>query len=556
MPAASSRWRQLAKTVRPLFAPAVRTHTLAGLALLVALALSLNGLNVVNSYVGRGFMTSLADREVAAFYRYGFYYLGVFLASTIVAVSSQFAQDRLALFWRQSLTTHLVDQYLDRHAYYHLHAVAEIDNPDQRLSEDVRSFTATLLSFLMILLNSSITIVSFAVILCSIDTRLFLAAVGYAVVGSLATVLLGHRLVSLNYQQLNKEADLRYALVRIREYTEPIALLRGEPEEDNQVRERLAQVVAVVKRVIGVNRNIGFFTSFFNYLAPILPIILVAPSFLRHEIEFGQVTQSAMAFTQFLGGLAVFIAQFQNISNFAAVITRLGTLKSSIHMAQLPIHGQIQLRQDDTRVAYEKLTLTTSEENRVLIEELSLEIPRGRRLLVQGSDGAGKIALFRATAGLWDAGSGTIVRPHAEQMMFLPHKPYTILGTLRDQALYGLHDRGIRDEQLRETLHSLKLDPVVERVGGLDAERDWPATLSVGEQQLLAFARLLLASPPFAFLDQVVNALSPSRGEQLYQLLAASSITYLSIGDHGQIRPYHDWKLEIAEDGQWSMEKA
>jgi putative ATP-binding cassette transporter len=523
-------------------------------ALLVVLALSLNGLNVVNSYVGRGFMTSLANREVASFYRYGLYYLAVFFASTLVAVTLQFAQDCLALFWRQSLTTDLVDQYLDSRAYYHLHSVAEIDNPDQRLSEDVRSFATTLLSFFMILLNSSITIVSFAAILCSIDLRLFLAAVGYAVVGSLATVLLGHRLVSLSYQQLNKEADLRYALVRIREYAEPIALLHGEAEEKNQVRERLAQVVAVIRRGIGVNRNVGFFTSFFNYLAPILPIVLVAPSFLRHEMEFGQVTQSAMAFTQFLSGLAVFIAQFQSISAFAAVVTRLGSLKTSIDKAQSPIYGRIRLRHDDTRVAYENLTLTTPEENRVLIQDLSLQITRGRRLLVRGSDDAAKIALFRATAGLWNTGSGTIVRPHPTQIMFLPRKPYTILGTLRDQVLYGLHDRQIDDDLLRETLRSLMLERVVERVGGLDAERDWPATLSIGEQQRLALTRLLLANPPFAFLDQLVNALSPAQGEQLYQLLAASSITYLTIGDHGHIGPYHDGTLEIAAAGSWSTE--
>ena len=209
------------------------------------------------------------------------------------------------------------------------------------------------------------------------------------------------------------------------------------------------------------------------------------------------------------------------------------------------------MREDNAHVAYDKLSLRTPGDGRLLIADLTLEIPRGRRLLVLGNDGAGKTALFRATAGLWSAGTGKVACPHRDQMMFLPQKPYTIFGTFRDQLLYGLHDRGITAERLREVLRSLKLEPVVQRVGGLDAERDWPTTLSVGEQQLLAFARLLLASPPFAFLDQPISSLGPQRGKQLYALLATTPITYLSVGDHTHLEEYHDVVLDLAEDGTW-----
>jgi vitamin B12/bleomycin/antimicrobial peptide transport system ATP-binding/permease protein len=549
------RWPQLVKITKPLFASAIRWRTLVMLALIIIFLLALNGSNVVNSYVGRNFITALTKREAAAFYTFALYYLGIFCVSTIVAVFYQFFQDRLALFWRKSLTRHFLGQYLAEQAYYRLRAQTEIDNPDQRISEDVRSFTTTLLSFALLILNSSITIVTFAGILWLIAPQLVLAAVLYAIVGSLITILLGYRLVGLNYLQLAKEADLRYGLVRIREYAEPIALLQGEPEEDHQVLNRLERVVEIVKRVIAVNRNMGFFTSYFNYLVPILPIILVAPSYLRGEIEFGEVTQAAMAFAQLVGALAVFIAQFQNFSAFAAVVTRLGSLETAIQEAQTQAQGQIHIAWDDTRVAYDKLTLTTppsaGQGGRVLIKELSLEIPRGRRLLIKGNDGAGKSALFRATAGLWSNGTGSVVCPHRDKMMFLPQKPYTILGNLRDQMLYGLHEHSISDEQILEVLRALKFDSIVQRVGGLDSERDWLATLSIGEQQQLAFVRLLLANPRFAFLDQAISSLDPQRGKQLYQLLAATSITYLSVGDHVHIQEYHDLVLELTEVGSW-----
>jgi vitamin B12/bleomycin/antimicrobial peptide transport system ATP-binding/permease protein len=165
--------------------------------------------------------------------------------------------------------------------------------------------------------------------------------------------------------------------------------------------------------------------------------------------------------------------------------------------------------------------------------------------------GAGKSALFRATAGLWSNGTGNVRCPHRDKMMFLPQKPYTILGTLRDQMLYGLHDHGISDVRLLEVLRALKFDMIVQRVGGLDAERDWLAALSIGEQQQLAFVKLLLANPHFAFLDQAISSLDPQRGKQLYQILAATSITYLSVGDHVHIQEYHDLVLELSEDGSW-----
>ena len=547
-------WSQLLTIGKPLFTPEKRWRTFGGLSLILALLLSLNALNVVNSYVGRGFMTAIADREVHRFYLFTLCYAGVFAASTIVAVFYQYSQDRLALLWREWLTRYLTDRYLGDVAYYRLSKRDDIDNPDQRISENVSSFTMTLLSFVLMLLNSTMTTIAFASILWSISLWLLVGAVLYAVFGSLGTILLGRRLVYYDNLQLQKEADLRFGLVHIREHVEAIALLHGEARENDQIRSRLQRVVDNVKRVIAINRNVGFFTSGFNYVTPILPVLIVAPMYLRGEIEFGVVTQSAMAFAQLLGALSIIVVQFQNISTFVAVVNRLGSLGDALEEARVPANRTIQFVEDCKRVAFEHLTLRTPKNNRLLLEDLSLEVPRGRRLLILGDDGAGKSALFRAAGGLWETGSGTVVRPPREQLLFLPAQPYLTSGTIRAQLLYGLSEDKFTDEWLLRALHTVKFDCILERVGGLDVEHDWEHILSSGEQQLLAFARLLLANPRFAFLDRSVNALPPQRARQLYQVLAATTISYLSIGDHVHIQEYHDMVLELHDNGSWRVQ--
>lgn len=292
---------------------------------IVALLLALNALNVVNSYVGRNFITAIAMRERGQYFRFALLYVAVFAASAVAGVSQQFVQDRLALSWRDWLTRHLLDRYLSGRMFERIRAKKDIDNPDQRIAEDVRTFTSTLLSFVVMLANAALTTVAFASVLWSITPLLLLIAVLYAVLGSMFTILLGHRLVPLDNLQLKKEADLRLALINVREHGEP----RGEREqrhERGRIRARLRRVVHNRRAIIGVTRNVGFFASGYNYLVQIVPILIVAPFYLSGRIELGVVTQSAMAFAQLLGALSLVVAQFQSISTLAAVIRRLASL--------------------------------------------------------------------------------------------------------------------------------------------------------------------------------------------------------------------------------------
>lgn len=545
-------WSRLAAISVPFFRSEVRWRAWGALGLILFLLLSLNGLNVINSYVGRRFMTALAERQAHQFALYGGYYLAVFAGSTIVAVLYQFTQDRLALLWRQWLSNHLIRGYLSEHAYYEIEVGHHLDNPDQRITEDVRSFTTSMLSFLLILLNSLLTILAFAGILWLITPALLFTAILYAACGSLATVYLGRRLPGLNNQQLKKEADLRHSLIRVREYSEPIALMQGEAGERSYVARGLQIAVDNFAGIIRVNRNVGFFTSGYNYLVPILPLLLVAPRYFRGDVEFGAVTQGAMAFAQVIGALSVVIAQFQNLSMFAAVVTRLGEIQETIQGA-IERPRPIEIIEDDSRFAFERLSLWSPEGGgRPLVSELSLEIEPGQRLLINGPNGAGKTAVFKATAGLWRHGRGRIVRPPRTQMMFLPERPYTIPGTLRDQLLYGLAPADYADRDLAEKMESVGLGYVLER-GGLDSRSDWVNELSEGEQQLLAIARLLLAAPPFALLDYATSALLPDKARQVYEILARSAITYISIGDPQLLDRYHDLRVDFETGGGWRL---
>jgi putative ATP-binding cassette transporter len=550
-------WLQIVKISKPFFTSAQRTSAWGWLTVLLVSLLVQSGLNVVNSYVGRDFMTAIAAREPHRYSVFALLYVGVFAVLTVVDVFYQYTQDRLKLLWRQWLTQHFVDRYLSGQAYCRLLRRSEIDNPDQRISQDINTFTATTVSFALTILNSTITILAFAGVLWSITPWLFLAAVLYALFGSVLTMVLGRRLVGLNNLQLKKEADLRYELIRTREYADTIALLHGEKREETRIGGRLQNAVDNFLAIITVIRNLGFFTSGFKYLVAVIPVLIVAPRYLRGEIEFGVVTQAAMAFAQVVGqATQLIVVQFQNLAEYLAVVRRLGTLWDAISEAAAPPRKALQIVEDDTRVAYDQLTLRTPKEGRLLINKLSVEVPRGKRLLIEGPNGAGKSALFRATAGIWMEGEGRIFRPHRDQLMVLPQRPYTAPGSLRDQLLYGLPVEELSSDQLLATLHAVKLAPLLERVGGLDVEQDWANTLSPGEQQLLAFARLLLANPPFALLDEAVSALNPQRCKQLYQILFRTSISYISVADHVSIREYHDMVLELHQDGQWNVEPA
>jgi putative ATP-binding cassette transporter len=546
----------------PFFASEQRVKAIAAVALLVALLFGTNGLNVINSYVGRDFMSDLAERHARSFYLHALMLAGVFALSTVCEVLTRYTEQRLGILWREWLTRTLLDRYLAGRTYRRVAARDDIDNPDQRVTDDVKAFTTTTLSFLILLLNAGLTLAAFAGVLWSITPWLLLAAAGYAACGSLSTALLGWRLVGLDHHQLQKEADLRFALARFRDRTDDVALAGGEDEEKRRLRGRLGEVVANFRSIINVNCRLGFFTTGYNYMVQIIPAAVVAPLYISGRVEFGTVTQSAMAFTQVLAAFSLFVAKFQDLSAFAAVVGRVSGIWEATapaeaareeRAAEPAAAGAADAAGQPHRLAYAGLTLRTPEGDRVLVRDLSLEVPQGRRIVVTGPTGAGKSALHLATAGLWEKAQGKVVLSGAEGVLFLARRPYLTTGTLRDVLLYALDRKKFPPERIEAVLEELGLDGLVRQVGGLDAARPWGQVLSEGEQQELAFARLLLACPEFAFLDDALADLDPQRAGRFYATLARTRITYVSVSNNPLLRAYHDFRLELTGDGGWRV---
>jgi putative ATP-binding cassette transporter len=520
------------------------------LALLVVLLLAINALNVLNSYVNRDFMTAIEDRNTREFVAKTLLYVFVFGILTIAAAIYRFSEERLGLLWREWLTRTMVHQYLNHRMYYHLVETGRIPTPDQRIAEDARSFAVTTLSFLLLVLNGTITVVAFSGVLWSISPLLFGVAVAYAVAGSFFTFVLGRPLIRLNYAQADMEAFFRTDLVHVRENAEWVAFLHREGRLGARLTHHLDALIANFKHIIAVNRNLSFFTTGYNYLIQIVPIVMVAPLFIGGKVEFGVITQAAIAFAQLMGAFSLIVTQFQSLSSYAAVLARLGDfMEASGEIAARDVR-LIDLKEDRNEVAFDRLTLRSPRDGRVLVYELSLSIPQGSNVLIRGDSDTVKVALARALAGIWECSEGRVARP-GESFFVMPERPYLPPGTLREVLLRAGQKDSVPDAQLLAVLHELQLDKVVTRARGLDIERDWNSICSLDEQHFLVLARLLLIAPRFALLDRIGAALTPSQVEHVLDTLSRNAITYMMV-DHGE-SPLDRYNalLDLHEGGSW-----
>jgi putative ATP-binding cassette transporter len=281
-------------------------------------------------------MTSIVERNQAQFVRLAVLYIGVFAASTIVAVIARFTEERLALLWREFVTARMIGVYLADGAYYRLSGSAELTNPDQRISEDARTFTVTTLSFALMAFNSAFTIVAFSEVLWLISPLLFMVSVAYAACGSLLTIALGRPLIKLNYDQLDKEASFRLGLIHVRENAESIMRAHGEQGQNRRLLDQLADLAINFRKIIAINRNVGFFTTGYNWLIQIIPALIVAPSFMSGKVEFGVISQAAVAFSAVVAAFSLIVTQFQSLSNYAAVTARLSAMVQVTEAPQQP----------------------------------------------------------------------------------------------------------------------------------------------------------------------------------------------------------------------------
>merc|ERR1740117_530259 len=548
--------------------------------LMLLLVLCNSSISVIFSYVGRDFYSALSAKDQVLFFEKTANYAVGLAVATPLTVLYKFQRQRLALNWREWMTTELARQYYTDQAYYKIEIDPEIDNPDQRITEDVTAFTKVSLDFFITLCTAAIDLFSFSGILYSIYPNLFYAIFLYAGVGSFTTIRLGSALVGQNAEQLLREANLRYTLVRLRENAESIAFYGGEAQEATQVSKRLGGAIDNRRVILGTQRNLEFFTVGYSYLVQILPVLVVSPLYFAGTVELGVITQSTGAFNHVLNDLSIIVNQFESLSSFSAGLGRLSTFVERMESYQTdPTNATFQLSPDHlerlmaagapvpppprslwdfvrfgregnqateeqaaeedeligtgrppasplpaaarmvgvvtpTRQAgrirnveggelahgealsLRDLSLMTPDGSRQLFANVSVGVQRGEHLLLTGNSGTGKSSMLRAVAGLWDRGDGEVWRPSASETMFLPQRPYCTLGSLREQLVYPQTVQEWRDAintdgPLIAALRTVQLGRLAESAS-LDEVRDWGDELSLGEQQRLAFARLLV----------------------------------------------------------------
>ncbi|MDR6177410.1 putative ATP-binding cassette transporter [Pseudomonas sp. SORGH_AS 211] len=515
------------------------------LSVVIALSLAGVGLSVALNTWYRYFYDALQNRDLAAFIRLMLYFCGLAATAILLAVYRLYLTQALTINWRRWLTEKHFGLWLSDRNYYQLEREGGADNPDQRLTEDIRDFADTTLSLGLGFIRTVVSLVSFGVILfgisgditlfgITIPAYMFWAALIYAAVGTWLTHLIGRRLIGLYNQQQRYEADLRFGLIRVREKAESVALFRGEANEHRRLLDRFGYVWGNYHLVMNYTKRLTFFTAGYSQIAIIAGFVLAAPRYFSGKIQLGDLMQINSAFGNVQESLSWFVDAYVSLAGWRAVSDRLLTFRET--MAEFSQETDILVpHASDSDLILEGLSLGAA--GRLLLHPTDLRIARGEHLLIEGASGSGKSTLLRALAGLWRQGQGGIAVPPGRQL-FLPQQPYLPIGTLREALAYPQPVEAYTDERLTEVLRHCRLDQLVEH---LDESRHWERTLSPGEQQRVALARALLYAPDWLFLDEASSALSEADERALYERLLTENpgLTLVSVGHRPSLRAYH-----------------
>lgn len=484
--------------------------------------------------------------------------VGILLAIVVTSVVSGYLRGRIVAWWRGWLTAVLADQYLANRMYYRLTLDESIDNPDQRIQQEVAPFVTALSQTPVTLLSQLLMLATGGSLVASVSSELLWIVVIYAAIDIGITVVIYTPLIRLNYESTIAEADLRRGLLHIRENAEPIALYDGEPQERLQIQHRLDNAVFRQWRIDRYSSLTGGAMSLLSSAWKIVPLLVLAPLLFRGNIEYGAIAMAATASTVML----------QSFSAFSYLIPQLADMAPhAIRVAHIIEKNTELCDQTGTENSYPALERITAAS--ISLENINLETPSGDRkltqnihltvddshtsLLITGTTGTGKSSLMRAIAGLWDRGSGTMKLPPSATCMFLPQKPYMPMADLRSQLLYPKAASNVSDETILDALDRVTLTDLASRHGGLDAVCEWGKVLSLGEQQRIAFARVILSNAEYILLDEATSALDNATEETMYKLLQKEGFKYISVGHRNSLFDYHNQRLHLNSDGSATL---
>ena len=534
------------------------------LACIVGLTLAIVYMLVLLNRWNNSFYSALQNYQTEKIFDELFHFTYLAFTYIVLAVYSYYLQQVLILNWRRWLTERFIEIWLKNKTYYNLQMFGkDTDNPDQRISEDVRLFVEMTLSFAIGLLKAVTTLASFVVILYElsgslkfnlfgqeweISGYLFWAAFFYSILGTWVTHLVGRKLVKLNFIQQRYEADFRFSMIRLRESSESVAFYRGEGQESKVFKERFTLLLDNFWKIVNKQKQLVWLNSGYSQIAIIFPFVAAMNCYLAKEFTLGGLMQVASAFGRVQDSLSYFVDTYSSLATWQSVVMRLtyfGRHMQEVSAEAERFHLERFVAAEEVRADNMQVNLP---DGTPLLQNINFTLEPGSNVLIKGVSGSGKSTLLRAIAGIWPFVEGKIVLPEQEKLMFIPQKPYLPLGSLREALLYP-GNKPVSDEVLINLMEECQIGYLKDK---LDIVADWSHVLSVGEQQRLAYVRAHIQEPVWLFLDEATSALDEETEAKMYSLIGErlANTTIVSIGHRSTLNRYHQLVLELDKNNK------